>query len=502
MLKIDEKNALLDEMKSHKNSITANALFNVLKTTVSVLAPLITYSYIARVLGASNLGRVNFSISMISYYQLIASLGITNYAISEGAKIRQDNNRLSKFSSEILAINCISTAIAYALFGFSIILIPSLKNYSVLLVINSISMAFTLLGMDWLYGAIEQYRFISIRSIIFQIISVALVLLLIKNEEQSWLYMIIYTFPFVGTGIVNFLYRRRFVSISFKGLETKNIKKHLKPILMIWGMSIASVIYINSDTIMLVAIKGDQIAGLYSTGVKASHVCCLIMAAISTVLMPRISIYVAEKKKKEFSELFSKTVSALLFLIIPMCVGLFTMSKETVLLLGGAEYIDAEIAARIISFNVILSPLNGLVASQVFIPFGKQKASLIATIAGALINIILNFILIPVLSLNGAALTTIIAEATVMFICLKKSQGIISLKESIRSIWHFIIGALPVPFIYFVIFKITHFGLLFGCVVCVAISVAAYILILKLLHDKTLEYYIAIAARMIGRIKK
>lgn len=484
---------------NHRNSITVNAIFNVLKTAVGVVAPLITYSYIARILGASNVGRINFSISVISYFQLIASLGITNYAISEGAKIRIEKEKFSLFCSEILAINVISTLIAYILLLLSTTFVPLLRGYSELLLINSISMFFTMLGMDWVYGAIEQYKYISIRSIFLQIISVLLVLLLIKNKNQSELYMVIYTFPVIGAGIINFLYRKKFVSVSLKKVNKSSILRHLKPILMIWGMSIASVIYINSDTIMLVAMKGDKIAGLYSTGVKASHVCCLILAAISTVLMPRISIFVTQNKQQEFAGLVNKTISSLLFLIIPMCMGLFVMNKETVLLLGGTEYEEAFIAAKIIAFNIIFSPLNGLIASQIFIPLGKQRTSLIATIIGALLNIILNLILIPYMSLNGAALTTIISEMAVMIYCLLDSRGIVLFRNSIKNVWQFVVGAIPIPIVHFCVFKAGNMSLISGSIICVIISALLYFCILLVLKNDVLTFYLSIIKRMIGR---
>ena len=485
-----------------KTAVSVNAFYNALKTFIGVIVPFVTYTYIARVLGTDNLGKINFSSSILSYFQLLATLGITNYAISEGAKIRDDKEKFSKFVAEIFIINLLSTVIAYIFLFFSLIFFPILRNYAGLILINSVSMLFVLLGIDWMYGALEQYRFISIRAILLQLISLILVFAFVHRSDDVKKYMIIYIIPTIGTGIINFIYKKKFVRFSFERLTISDTVKHLKPIIIIWAMSIASVIYINSDMIMLIIIKGDKIGGLYSVSVKACHVCCLILSAIPTVVMPKLSRLLNNQKKQDFASLVNKTLSTILFFSIPIFVGLFLMNYETVSIIGGEEYIESQNAARIISCNILLSPINGLIATQIFIPCGKQIVSFYATLVGAILNIILNFFIIPKYSLNGAAFTTIISELFVLIIFIICIRNTISIKDSIVNILQCIISSSFIPIIYYAFSPIIKFNIIIGSIIVVFLSGIVYLFVQLLLRNTTMLYFLSLCKAKYKKAKE
>ena len=105
-------------------SITKNAILNGFKTLLSILFPLITYPYVARILHSTNLGKVNFAQSIVSYFSLIAALGVNTYAVREGAKIKESRKEFEQFSNEIFTTNMFSTIIAYLLLFISVLTIP------------------------------------------------------------------------------------------------------------------------------------------------------------------------------------------------------------------------------------------------------------------------------------------------------------------------------------------------------------------------------------------
>ena len=98
-------------------SIRINTLLNIIKTLVVLAFPLITYPYVFRILGVEQMGIYSFTKSIVNYFALIASLGITNYAIREGARIRDDRKKFEEFSSQMFSINLISTFIGYFVVG-------------------------------------------------------------------------------------------------------------------------------------------------------------------------------------------------------------------------------------------------------------------------------------------------------------------------------------------------------------------------------------------------
>ena len=165
-------------------SLKKNALLNMLRTVMGLLFPLITFPYASRVLQPAGLGKVNFANSIISYFSMIAALGISTYGVREAAKLRNDKMALTKFVKEILTINLISTLIAYLLLGFTLLFIPQIYEYRNLLIVCSTSILFVTVGMDWLYTALEEFSYITIRSVVFQFLSLILLFIFVRTKDD------------------------------------------------------------------------------------------------------------------------------------------------------------------------------------------------------------------------------------------------------------------------------------------------------------------------------
>lgn len=163
-------------------SIKKNVVLNALKVLMSMIFPLIAFPYASRVLGPSGVGKVDFSVSIVAYFVLLASLGITTYGIRQGATIRDSKEKLSTFVQEIFIINLVTTIIAYILFGLAIFSLVQLKPYLSVLLVTGLNIGFTTLGIDWLYGALEEYAYITIRSAVFQGVALILLFLLVRDK--------------------------------------------------------------------------------------------------------------------------------------------------------------------------------------------------------------------------------------------------------------------------------------------------------------------------------
>ena len=167
-----------------KRDVRINAVLNVVKQCCNILFPLITYTYVSRVLGSSNLGRYSFADSIISYFLLFASLGIPTYAIREGARIRDKQKVIFDFASEMFSINMISAIVSYVFLVFVIFAIPRLQQEKVILLILSINIFLGTLGRDWINTIYEDFFFITIRYLVFQTISAILIVLLVHDKDD------------------------------------------------------------------------------------------------------------------------------------------------------------------------------------------------------------------------------------------------------------------------------------------------------------------------------
>lgn len=420
-----------------ENSLKKNSLVNLTKTLLGLFFPLITFPYASRILGVENIGRVNFANSVMNYFVLFAGLGISNYAIREGAKIRDNQAAINQFCTEILIINIGSTVCSYV--GvFLLLQIPAFQPYKTLLLLSSATILFNVIGINWLFNIYEEFVYITIRTIIFQIVSLILLLALVKGKNDSIIYAGILVLSNVGANVFNIFYSRKFIHF-FPG-QPYSIKKHLKPIFIIFGMSIASTIYLNLDMTMLGLQAGDYQAGLYTAASKLNKVVCNVISSVCAVFLPRLAYYLQTNREDAFRMLVDKAFYYILGLTIPATAGMLVLSKEILLVFSGSAFLEAVPASMIKAPNIILSVINGFIAVQLFMPLNKEKESLYATITGAVINCILNYLMIPRWGAAGAAFATICAEGAVFLICLIYLKGIYPLRNLAQETWKYMAG--------------------------------------------------------------
>lgn len=212
-------------------SVKFNAVMNFIYTASAMVFPMVTFPYITRVLSVENNGKITFATSVITYLTMIASLGIPTYGIRACAKIRDDVQKLSKTVQELLLINIFTTVVSYAAFLVLLFTVPRFMENKVLLAIMSINMLLNVIGVNWLYSALEQYTYITVRSLIFKILSIVLMFLFVKESQDYIIYGAITVFATSASNILNFINIRKFVSLK-RTPDKYEFRKHIKPIMI------------------------------------------------------------------------------------------------------------------------------------------------------------------------------------------------------------------------------------------------------------------------------
>lgn len=474
-----------------KKSLMLNAFLNGLRSVLNILFPLITFPYVTRVLSVNGIGIYNFSNTYIGYFVLIAGLGISTYAVREGAKYRDDPQNISKFSSQIFSINIYSTVVAYTLLLLSLIIFKNLSNYVSCILILSLQILFTTLGTEWIYIIYEDYTYITIRSIVFKILSIFLLFLLVRTPKDYLIYAGISVFAGVGSNLLNFIHARRICTI--KMTTSINWRYHLKPILVIFATSIAITIYMSADTTMLGIMKSDYDVGIYSTSVKIYTIIATLLGAISTVVIPRLAMLYGKHRLKEYKKVLSELINTLNIIVLPGTVGLIMLSQEIVLIIAGKKYLPSVTSLQLISFAIIFSNFSLIFNQCVLIPAKRESKSLINTIVTASINILLNFILIPFMSYDGTALSTTIAEFMVMVMNAWSGwdiiKNVIFSRQMLKSIGSSLIGCVGIIFVC-ICCKISYSSIIIRILMSVGLSVSIYMAILILLKNEVLMSYL------------
>ncbi|MBE5844004.1 MAG: flippase [Butyrivibrio sp.] len=395
-------------------SIKKNYLYNIALTLSSLIFPMIVYPYVTRTIGPSGIGKVSFATSLLSYFGIFAQLGVPTYGIRECARVRNNIDKLSKLTIELLIINTVTCSITYIVFLLSVFFIPRLQGDKALYLFMSISLLLNAIGMDWLYRGLEEYRYITIRSLAFKLIAIILMFLTIRDSHDYIKYGVLTVFASSASNVLNLINLRRIIILSNVGeLE---LRKHISRILVFVGMTCATTVYMNLDTIMLGVLTTDKDVGYYDAAVKIKKVIVAIVTSLGGVLLPRLSMMEGEGDWQGFSKLCKKSLNYTVTISIPLVAFFVCFAKQCILILCGKEFYNAIVPMRIILITVVFIGISNITGVQVMVPKKMEKGILISEICGAIIDVIFNAMFIPRFGASGAAAGTVLAEMVVLVV--------------------------------------------------------------------------------------
>ena len=458
-----------------EKSIKFNFVMNAVLTMSNFVFPLITFPYVSRILLPIGTGKVAFAISVVTYFSMFAQLGIPSYGIRICAQVRDDKEKLSRTVQELLWISMLMTAAAYILFLIGLWTIPKMRADKPLFLIVSTMIFFNSIGMEWLYKGLEEYAYITLRSILTKIISVGAMFLLVKSKEDYVIYGGISIFASSASNVLNFINAHRYVSLRPTGKY--NFRQHIKPIMIFFAMSCATTVYTNLDTVMLGFIKTDEDVGYYNAAVKIKGVLVSIITSLGTVLLPRASYYIEHGLKREFEEITKKAINFVCVAALPMMVYFTLYAKEGIYFLSGDTYGGSILPMQILMPTLFFIGLTNIMGIQVMVPLGKEKWVLYSVTLGAVVDMVINAVLIPGMASSGAAIGTLMAEAAVLAYQYWKLKDLMSgILEKVH--WKVLIFAALIAGAVAIWVKTLNLGLFFTLALSAVIYFGIYGIIL------------------------
>jgi len=425
-------------------------------------------------------GKVSFATSLVSYFSMFAQLGIPTYGIRACAKVRDNKEELTKTVHELFMINMIMSIISYIVFFVMLASIPKLKEEKILYLIVSLTIIFNTLGMEWLYKALEQYTYITIRSIIFKFIALIAMFILVNEKKDYIVYGGISIFAASASNIMNFINIKKYIYL--KPMKNYNFNKHFKAVSIFFAMACATTIYTHLDTVMLGFMTTDEDVGYYNAAIKIKTILVSIVTSLGTVLLPRASYYIEHGNIKQFKHITKKALNFVFLISTPLIIYFILYAKQGIYFLSGESYYNAITPMQIIMPTLLFIGITNILGIQILVPLGKERFVLYSEIAGAITDLIINIILIPVLKASGAALGTLIAEIIVFIVqyyVLKRE-----VKESFKSIAYLkivIATIIGLVFSYWVVFL--NIGNFFSLLLSSILFMGAYLVSLIIMKE-------------------
>lgn len=394
-----------------RNSVKKNFIMNFFIQGSAYIIPFFLTPYVSRILMPEGMGKISFCTSILTYLMLISMLGIPTYGIRACSGIVNDRDKLSQTVQEIFLINIVMTFLAYICLWLLVKNIPSFATSSALLKWMSVGIVLNTVGLDWVYKSYEEYTVLAIRSVIVKIFVIVAVFLFVKNEDDILLYGLLTMIASYGANAINFINSHKLV--DWKPRKKYEFRRHLHAIFIFFSMTVAVTIYTNLDIVMLKLMSDDIQVGLYDASIKVKTLLLGVVSSLGAVLLPRVCAYIAEEQYDMFRNLCERALNIIFLITIPLVTYFILFSPETIYCLSGEAFLDAVPAMRILMLTLLFIGITNITGTQMLVPLGNEKWVLYSEIAGAAIDIIVNFFLIPRCGIVGAAIGTLVAEIVV-----------------------------------------------------------------------------------------
>jgi O-antigen/teichoic acid export membrane protein len=387
-------------------SIKKNILYQSLYQLLVILVPLVIAPYLSRVLGAVGVGTYSYTSSVVTYFVYFANLGLAHHGARTIAAVRDDKKQLEKTFSNLYFFHITMTLFVFAV--YIVFLMFFAGEYKLFFTIHAIALFGAMLDINWLFLGLEQIKFTVMRSSAVKITAAACVFIFVKEPGDLWKYVLIMSLgTLTGHGVVWAFLKRftRFVKPTLDG-----IKPHIKPMFLLFVPVLALSVYNILDRIILGTISGQVQLGLYENSHKIILVPLGLITALNNVMLPRISNLAAKKSEKEKNRLTLLSMKYVMLLAVAMMFGIAGIADRFAPWFFGGEFRDSGVIIRTLCILIPFLAFQNVLTSQYLIPGGRDKIHMVSTVAGAVVSVTANIILIPLFGAMGAAVSIISAE--------------------------------------------------------------------------------------------
>lgn len=391
-------------------SIKKNFAYKSVLTLSTYLINFITFPYVARVLGVERIGLVNFVDNTVNYFLLFATMGVGLLGVREIAAVKEDKKRRDQVYSSVLALNLLFTLVSLGIYLLCVVTIPKLCQYDELFYIGTAKILFTVFLVEWFFTGVENFRYITLRSILIKVLYIISVFLFVRDTSDYRLYFILTVGVVVLNALINQFYIRRLVRIRWRDIQ---LFKYLKQNVTLGIYALMTSMYLTFNVMYLGLMSNNMEVGYYTTAFKLYSVVLGFFSAFTNVMLPRMSSLLANGEKDRFQELVNRSFSVMATCCIPLILCSMILAPQIIYILSGPGYEGAILPMRIIMPAAFAVGMAQVLAIQVLMPMKKDKVLLVASIIGAVVSLLINLLVIPSLASAGSAIVLVCSEAVV-----------------------------------------------------------------------------------------
>ena len=391
--------------------VLKNYAYNLSYQLLVIILPIITTPYVTRVFSSDDLGTYGYFNSIVTYFILLATLGVANY----GTKVISGHrNEINKNFWGIYSLQLGATVLSLTLYCLLCLTLPFMQNP--VAYILGLSLVSKGLDISWLFQGLEDFRKITVRNITVKLVGVISIFLFVKSANDLYLYVFLLTiFELLGQ-LSMWLPAREFIGRPHFDLEYA--KYHLKPVILLFLPQVAISLYITLDRTMLGALASTKDVGIYDQALKLVNILLTLVTSLGSVMLPRVAHLLATGDHKAVNKMHEMSFLIYNLVIFPMMAGILIVNDDFVQFFLGQDFQDARYAIAIMIFRMFFIGWTNIMGIQMLIPHNQNKEFMISTTAPAIISVGLNLLFLPKLGYIGAAIVSVLTEALVWAIQL------------------------------------------------------------------------------------
>lgn len=409
-------------------SLKKNYFYNLLINFTGMVIPVVTFPYVARVLGPENVGKVNFVSTIVDYFVVIFVAGIGPYIVRELSKLRDNKIEYNRRFTEAFIINSLLVLLILSSFITFVFTVEKFSSEKYLFLIIGLQILINLVAFDWVFMSYENYSYIATRVIVFRIIGVILLFLLVRKSEDYLIYGFITLFL---TGwishVVSIFFVGKYCSFDFSQIK---LSVHILPIITALLLSFSTKLYVGLDVTLLGFLSSYQYVGYYVVGLKIVMIIQSLIYSLINATAPRISYYSSLNDVESIKEITKKSIEFTFLITTPAILGTIFLSREIILIFSGHEYLPSQITLLFMPITILITSLSMLLGTQYLYYTGREKKYIITIVISTVILVFLSILLIPRYYHIGAGIARSVSDLIHLILLM-----IVTKEVSIKSIF-------------------------------------------------------------------
>ena len=389
--------------------ILKNYAYNFSYQLLVIILPILTTPYVTRIFSSEDLGTYGYFNSIVTYFILLATLGVANYGTKEVSANRKNIQPTFWGTYSLQVVAAFISIVLYLLLCWSV---PSMQNP--VAYILGLSLLSKGLDISWLFQGLEDFRKITIRNITVKLLGILSIFLFVKTPNDLYLYVFLLTgFELLGQ-LSMWLPAKEFIGKPH--FDVVHAKEHLKPVILLFLPQIAISLYVTLDRTMLGALSSTKDVGIYDQALKIINILLTIVTSLGSVMLPRVSSLLSSGDYKAVNKMHEMSFLIYNLIIFPIIAGMLIVNKDFVNFFLGKDFQEARVAIDIMIARMFFIGWTNIMGIQILIPHNKNREFMLSTTIPAFVSVGLNLLLIPSLGFIGASITSVLTEALVWVI--------------------------------------------------------------------------------------